>query len=414
MAKVSAEDVAAKRLNSLAGDLEKLNASGEALSITLGRMFNARGFIQGLTLASVGIDEFIAKIEGMPGIGGDLLRGAVFGATGGAVKLDQRDRLKNWPTQRELDDWSQGSANVEEGFTRARKAAAAAGEATRRALAIEQATEAGKRMEEVVAKRIGDLNRENLETKAQQASLQAGLVPLAERHAEAELKLLQLSEKRTAIMLEGESIAARIAASSSANALEDMDFEERRLRLKIKADALGGRGVSGADIGALTAMAFARPGLELGALEGGRGVTLADRAARALADKVGLAGIPTRAAQAGTDLDIASRNREIGRLQSQIDLARLSKAPELAALEAKMRLLQDQNFVVAQTKADAEGKSGPVVFNVTISSTGEINYDEVFSRMYAGVIQGLTEVQHRTFAPQPPVHLPGSRGAGPF
>jgi hypothetical protein len=50
-----------------------------------------------------------------------------------------------------------------------------------------------------------------------------------------------------------------MASQARSDALEGADFEERRLKLEIKADALGGRSVAGGDVDALKRLAFAHP-----------------------------------------------------------------------------------------------------------------------------------------------------------
>lgn len=277
---------------------------------------------------------------------------------------------------------------------------------------IDKAIAAGKRLEEIIGHRTAVIGRENLDLKVQESQAQAGLIPLKERQAELDLQLLEMADKRSATQREGAMLEARMAAARSSNALEDVDFEERRLRAKIKADALGGRGVSGTDVAALQRLALSKPQLELDALNAGRPLTLLERQQKMMDDALSLKTLPLRAEQAGNALDAAVREREIGRLNAEIQGARLANAPELAGLEARKRALEDAGFAAAQSKADRDTKNG-LVLNVTqhITANGDIDYDKVVEMTQAGVF-GALEKAANSNAPATPPFTPGSRGLG--
>lgn len=269
---------------------------------------------------------------------------------------------------------------------------------------------AGEREKAVLEHDITLKTRESLDLKKTEAELQLQLLPLKAQQADIDQQLLIMADKRAGLERDAAVIRAQMAGQSSADALEGANFEERRLKLKIQADALAGRGVSGGDVAALTKIAMSKPGLELADLMGNRGATMAERDRTRAQQAQDLATIPLREQKAALDDQAASLSAQSAAVQRQIEEARLHGAVDTTDLQKQKQALDDALFAAQQKKADMADKG--VVLNIqqTITATGEVDYDKVLQVTYQAVLDGLRGAQNNG-APAP-AFTPGSRGGG--
>jgi hypothetical protein len=270
---------------------------------------------------------------------------------------------------------------------------------------------AGDRQKAIIAQAITLATRENLDLKKSEAELQLELLPLKAQQADIDQQLLIMADKRGALERDAAVTRAQMASQASSDALEGADFEERRLRLKIKADAIGGRGVKQGDINELKSLAMNRPQLELDALLGGRGATLAERDRTRAQQAQDLATLPLREQRAALDEQMAGMNAQSADIQRQIDEARLHGVVDTTPLEKRKRELDDALFAAGQKKQDLEGKGVAITQTFTFNSNGEVDYQKVVDLTFKATMDALKGAQANTPTPAP-VSLAGARGAG--
>lgn len=287
------------------------------------------------------------------------------------------------------------------------------------AQALDAAIKDSQRVGEVIQQQMTTLQRENLDLKKQEAVTQLAMLPLKEQEADLNLQLTETSGKRAELELQSVAAREKLLGLTASQASEDLSYEQKRLQLKIQADALAGRGVSAADVNELVQLAKSKPAVELAALEAGRPVTLAERELNRRQLTTSVAQLPIQMRQADLAVQIAEKQREIERLNAQKQAGQLGNVPQLANLEAQKRALEDQQFIAKSLAADLDksNKSGPIqlhIENHINGVTGEIDYAKLIDSTYAAVVDGLTTVQ-KTVPAAANISLPGARAPGaPF
>lgn len=285
---------------------------------------------------------------------------------------------------------------------------------------IKKAQTDAQRVGEVIQQRMTVLQRESLDLKVAEAAAQAELIPLKQQEADLNLQLTETSQKRMETELQTVAARERLLGLTTSQAAEDLSYEQRRLQLKIQADALSGRGVAAEDVAQLTRLALQKPQVELAALEAGRPQTLAERDLTRFQLERQIAQAPIQENQADLQVEIARRQREIDAINAQKQAAQLSLAPELADLEAKKRQLDDAQFVAKQQLADLNrGKTaGNIQLHIEqhINAEGQIDYDAILDSTLEGVQQGLANAQKASQNAASNNFVPGARlpFGGPF
>jgi hypothetical protein len=270
---------------------------------------------------------------------------------------------------------------------------------------------AGEREKAILQQNITLKTRESLDLKRDEAELQLSLLPLKAQQADIDQQLLMMADKRAGLERDAAVTRAQMNANNASDALESANFEERRLKLKIQADALGGRGVAAADIAQLQKIALSKPNLELADLNAGRPVTMAERDRTRAQQAQDLATLPLREQKAAIEESTASLTAQSAAVQREIERQRNQGTVDTTGLQKQKQALDDALFVANQKKNDLADKG--IVLNLTqnINSSGEIDYDKVLTLTYQGVLDGLTQAQKSVDRPAP-AFSPGSRGAG--
>lgn len=270
---------------------------------------------------------------------------------------------------------------------------------------------AGDREKAIIQQAITLATRESLDLKKTEAELQLQLLPLKAQQADIDQQLLIMADKRAGLERDAAVTRAQMNANSASDALEGANFEERRLKLKIQADALGGRGVSATDVAELQRIALNRPNLELADLNAGRPVTMAERDRQRAQQQQDLATIPLREQKAAIDESTASLTAQSAAVQREIERQRNQGVVDTTELQKKKQYLDDQLFAANQKKADLADKGLVLTINQTITSTGEIDYQKVVQMTYQATMDGLTQAQ-RTVDRPAPQFFPGARSPG--
>lgn len=271
------------QVNALDAALVRQTRSGDALQITLGRLFapeaigNANAlaaaaglvnekleglarFIQehttGESLGAKFWQNFLAVDEALPGVGKAVTEVRGLGKTLEEVDRDTRRRTADRERNRLLEINELPSRDTASELAR---------------VAYYDQVDAFVRDLTRAQQQQKDLQRESVSLAAQEAQIRLSMLPTAERLAGAQRDATE------------QQIRARQAALPASEALEDLQYEQQRARL-----IASNRGASVEERTAarrqFRALARAEPGVALGALEAGRPVTLAGRAV----ERVGL------------------------------------------------------------------------------------------------------------------------------
>jgi len=169
---------------------------------------------------------------------------------------------------------------------------------------------------------------------AERVRLQHDAVNLTAEEARIRLSALPAQQRMAELQrdITEQQIRARQAALPASEALEDLRFQEQRLRLELQARGLLSPEQRAAARRELRGLARAEPGAELAALEAGRGVTLAGRAAARLGMQA--------------QLEELANQRALAPVQGAQQQAQLISAIVAAELQAAQQYLQELTVVV--------------------------------------------------------------------